>query len=467
MVQFPRPLFVFVPLALGVTAPLIAQDRTLIRNVTVIDGSGRPARPGMDVLFARGRIAAVRGTGGVPPSGAVVVDGTGKYLVPGFIDVHVHAAAGPFVIDSSGARPTARLVYDETVATEILASLRRFGVTTTRIPGGPTDHAVALKRAVAAGRIPGPRIVTAGNLIDTGTFPGLTTTVRTESDVRAEVDRQAAAGVDLVKLYSELPPSLVKAGIEEAHRKRLKALGHLSKTSWTEAARFGIDEVVHIIAGSPDLLPPERRAAYRAIVGPKSLIGWLAFLDLGRPEIDTMITELARHRVRVNPTLVVYDIAFHRDDPRYTSEQPDLPFAPSRLRADWPWMSAAGQLTAEDYQEGRAAWPKALELTRVLHRRGVELTVGTDAPNPWVVPGASFHRELALFVEAGIPPLEVLTLATRNGARALGLEAEVGTLAVGKRADAILLDADPVADIRNTRRISRVFQDGRPVAGQL
>jgi imidazolonepropionase-like amidohydrolase len=466
MVGSLRSLVLVAPLALGSPASLGAQHRTLIRNVTIIDGTGRPPQAAMDVLFDRGRIAAVRATGGAP-SGAAVIEGAGKYLVPGFIDVHVHAAAGPFVVDSSGPRPTARLVYDETVATEILAALRRFGITTTRIPGGPTAHAVALKRAVAAGRIAGPRIVTAGNLIDTGPFPGLTTMVRTEADVRAEVDRQAAAGVDLVKLYSELPPPLVRAGIEEAHRKRLKALGHLSRTSWTEAARFEIDEVVHIIAGSPDLLPPERRAAYRAIVGAKSLISWLSYLDLARPEIDTMITELARHRVMVNPTLVVYDIAFHRDDPRFTSEQPDLAYAPPRLRADWPWMSAAGRLAPEDYRQGREAWPKALELTRALHRRGVQLTVGTDAPNPWVVPGTSFHRELELLVEAGIPPLEVLTLATRNGARALGVESSVGTLTVGKRADAVLLDADPVADIRNTRRISRVFQAGEAVAGQL
>src|SRR5258707_1112686 len=122
----------------GFPTALVAQGTTLIRNVTVIDGTGQPARPGLDVLFDGVRIAAVRPTGS-PASARSIIDGTGKFLVPGFIDTHVHAAAGPFLIDSSGPRPRARLQYDETVATEILAALLRFGVTTTRIPGGPTE----------------------------------------------------------------------------------------------------------------------------------------------------------------------------------------------------------------------------------------------------------------------------------------------------------------------------------------
>jgi imidazolonepropionase-like amidohydrolase len=160
----------------------------------------------------------------------------------------------------------------------------------------------------------------------------------------------------------------------------------------------------------------------------------------------------------VDPTLVAYDTKLRGDDPMYL-QSPDLALLPPVMLAGWKSGTFTSSWTSDDYARGHALWPKVLALVRLYHRRGVRLLAGSDTPNPWVVPGASLHRELELLVDAGIPPIEVLTLATRNGAEALGLDA--GEVAPGRRADLVVLGADPIQDIRNTRRIELVFKDGR------
>jgi imidazolonepropionase-like amidohydrolase len=191
----------------------------------------------------------------------------------------------------------------------------------------------------------------------------------------------------------------------------------------------------------------------------KARLRWLEWLDPGGPEIAEMVEELVRRGVTVDPTLVAYDTKLRGDDPAYV-ESPDLALAPAAMLAGWRSGTFTSDWTKADYARGHALWPKVLGLVGLYHRRGVRLVAGSDLPNPWVVPGAGFHRELELLVDAGIPPLEVLTIATRNGAAALGLDA--GTIEPGRRADLVVLAASPLADIRNTRRIRLVVKDGRP-----
>jgi imidazolonepropionase-like amidohydrolase len=142
-----------------------------------------------------------------------------------------------------------------------------------------------------------------------------------------------------------------------------------------------------------------------------------------------------------------------------------LRYAPASLLQNWrDDFTLTRGWTAADFDSARAVWPRLLAFEKLLYDRGVLVTVGTDANNPWVAPGPSFHRELELLVDAGIPALQVLKLATHNGAEALGLLDSVGTVALGKRADLVVLDANPITDIRNTRRIDLVVQNGRVVS---
>jgi imidazolonepropionase-like amidohydrolase len=304
-------------------------------------------------------------------------------------------------------------------------------------------------------------VFTAGEVIDMTSAEGLVVAVKTEDDVRAAVARQAAVGVDYVKLYATLPPPLVRAGIDEAHRHGVKALAHLFLTSWTDAAQSGIDGIVHITPGSPRLLPESTRAEYqRRFRGTQFMLEWFNYMDPSSKEIADLTAALRTHRVGVDPTLVTFENMAYGDDPRIT-ENPELRLAPPSIAENWKHQFTLTMGWQKvDYDTARVAWPKVLAFAKLLHDSGVLLTAGTDTPNPWTIPGVSFHRELELLVSAGIPTLDVLRIATRNGAESLGMASDLGTLARGKLADLVLLEGDPVADIRNTRRIAWVMQNG-------
>jgi hypothetical protein len=281
--------------------------------------------------------------------------------------------------------------------------------------------------------------------------------------VRAAVRRQAKVGVDLIKLYVTLTPELIAAGIEEAHAHGLPAVGHLMATTWTEAAEAGIDGIVHIIPGSPHLLPADAAPVLLESMarGTQFMVKWFELADFDAPAMQEAIQALAHNAVILDPTLVFFDTMVRGDDAAVIGS-PDLDLVAPRLLDNWRTTFHMNLgWTAEDFQRGRAAFPRMLELARLLHEGGVVLAAGTDANNPWIVPGPSFHRELALLVEAGISPEEVLVIATRNGARAAGLLHDRGTIEVGKRADLILLARDPRADIDATREIVWVMQGGR------
>jgi hypothetical protein len=281
--------------------------------------------------------------------------------------------------------------------------------------------------------------------------------------VRTAVQEDASAGVDMVKLYVSLTPDLLGAAIEEAHAEGIEAVAHLMMTSWTDAANLGLDHILHIVPGSPELLPEASRADYMAMMlrGTQFMYGWFEHADFDGPEIVEMIDALVKNDVSVDPTLVIFEGMVRGDDPFYT-ENDALAMAAPSLVANWrAWFNFNTGWTPDDFGAARAAWPKFLELTKRLYDAGVTITAGTDANNPWIVPGHSFHRELELLVEAGIDPLEVVKIATHNGAKVIGLLEETGTVEAGKWADLVLLGADPISDISNSRQIEWVMQSGR------
>lgn len=445
---------------------VLFQSSTAIRGVTVIDGTGAEPLRNATVVVTGDRIAAVGTRASVKiPAGARVLDLPGRTLVPGFIDMHAHVALGPVYGPLKAGDPPLRSESDSLGNILLLRRLLEWGVTTVRNPAGPTAEAVSVRDAVRSGQLAGPRIFTAGAVLDVFETPGgLAEAARTDSAVRAAVRRQAAAGVDYIKLYAGLSPALVRAGVDEAHQQGKKAIAHMLATSWSDGARAGLDGIVHIVAGSPLLLPPVRRATYmKGFTGTQFMYRWFEQLDLQAAEIDTAIAELVKHNVVLDPTLVTFEAIFRGNDPAITAS-PDLATAPAALLRNWreDFQLSTGWST-KDFTEATAAWPTVLRFTRLLYDRGVNLTVGTDTPNPWAAPGTSYHRELELYADAGIPPLQILRLATQSGARALGIDQDVGTIQVGKIADLVLLEADPLVRIGNTRRIGWVMQSGKMV----
>ncbi len=250
---------------------------------------------------------------------------------------------------------------------------------------------------------------------------------------------------------------------EAAHQRGLRVVGHLQATGWTEAASQGIDFLAHAAPWSEECLPEGRRLAYRRAIrreGPvKARLRWLEWVDVGGPEVRAMARELALRQIPFDPTLIAWETKVRGDDGFYTAS-PDLALLPKPVLDSWRGGTVTDEWAPSDFERGRRLWPKVLELVRVYDEEGVVLLVGSDLPNPWIVPGASLHREMELLVSAGLSPLRVISMATRNAAAAFGWD-DTGTLEAGKSADLLVLAGDPTQDIRNTRRIEAVYVAGR------
>ena len=417
----------------GVEGPTIG----IVGATSIVDPStARDVQVNVEIDTRQGRIVAVDPAPAQSPasSPAHQLDGRGLFLLPGLIDAHAHVSA------QSWADPL------------LLAA----GVTSVRDPAAAYDPA------------PGPLIrLRAGSAIDHG--PPATSAagplpracwVADEAGMRREVEAQASAGVDLIKLYVGLPPALVASGIRHAHRLGLPAAGDLQATSWTEAARAGIDFLCHL-PWHPTLLPAASRAVYAKEVtqrGAHPLACWLELVELDGPEIGEMIVALLDAGVAVDPTLVNFEAVFRAGDPEYHAGLASAASLPAELRGSAPEL--AGDRLARLRRVGKRAMGKASALVNRLHRAGVPLLAGTDAPRPWVAPGFSLHRELELLVTAGLSPIQALAAATGGAARALGIAGELGTVRVGGRADLVLLRRDPREQITNLATVEWVIKSG-------
>lgn len=409
--------------------------------------SQRPYRA--TLLIEDGRISAI-GARLRAPARARVVDISGRYLLPGFIDMHAHVT---FLRHPSDDEANAG--YDRATSELVLRELLAFGVTTVRNPAAPPAEGVRLRDDVAAGRVLGPRIFTAG-------WP-LNSKPSTAPDIRAEVDRQCALKVDYIKVYAGATPDQAAAAIEEAHRCGVKVIGHLQATDWPTAARLGIDFITHAVSWSSSALPPAKRAEYRAQIerrgAMKARIFWLESVDVDGPEMNAVIDALKQRHVSVDPTLVAYETKFVPLD-KYRGAA-NVALAPPAMRESWQGGSPTEDWTADDFARMKRTWPKLLAIVRRYYRAGVLLTTGSDLPNDFVAPGVSLDQEMELLAEAGVPAADVLAMATRNAAEALGQAADIGTIEVGKRADLVVLARDPLADVRNARSVELVIANGR------
>ncbi len=455
MSRLPIVLIGLVALTASSPAP---RDR-LIVDVTVIDGTGAPPRTGVSVLIRDDRISGIGPRSTLRPGrGATIIDGRGGFLLPGFVDAHAHLPFGP-VTHVNGQM---RFAYDDSASHAMARHLRAFGVTTVRSPAGEAGRARALRDVIRRGDVSGPRLVSAGEVIDGAPSP-LSVAVASPEAARAEVRRQVALGVDLIKLYNWLPRPVVAAAVDEAHRLGVPTTGHLLATNWREAAEDGIDALEHITPLSPSLIEPARRAEFtaRMIASPTGfMLDWFEFADFDGPLLRSTVDALAARRVIVTPTLVTFAAMVRGNDPALR-EGPDAALIPDVLRDSYGSSDFTIGWDREQFQRARRAWPRVQEWVRRLHAAGVPLAVGSDTPMPWVPAGASLHEEMRLLVDAGLPPMDVLVAATRTGARLARVDSLVGTIAPGKVADLVLLDADPLQDIRNTRRIRWVMVSGR------
>jgi hypothetical protein len=338
------------------------------------------------------------------------------------------------------------------------------------IPGVARDTmGIELRRRIEKGEIAGPRIFTGASIIEgpRTTFPG-DVEVHSEAEMRAEVKRQAALGVDLVKLYWNTPIEFIRAAVDEAHSLGLQVVGHLRQTSWTAAAQAGIDGLVHSAGDGPtwELVAADERDGLRSLPYRDYYARFEVLIDFDAPQFDDLVSALVENNVTVDPTLVTMQSLYFGDDLTILDRlEPGV--ASPAIHETWGdgWETGnpfvLGNVGGQDLTYGKGMFTIALEMVRRFHERGVHLAVGTDVGMPWITPGVSFHRELELLTDAGIPTLDVLSLATMNGAETVRREGILGTIEPGKLADFVILRDSPTDDIANTRSIEAVYKGGQ------
>ncbi|MDG3005436.1 amidohydrolase family protein [Paludisphaera mucosa] len=444
-----KQLIAFVALGLALVGRTWAAEGpgpVVVRDCSVLDVAKGMMLPRRTVVLAGGLIRAI-GTPEAPveePAGASTIEARGKYLIPGLIDAHVHLVQ---------VLASAHVTGDEVLPLFLAA-----GVTSVRDVGDEVVPETLVARFAAAHPESCPRVFTCSPLIDKDPpfhdyeSPAMIfgRALTDPAKVPGFVEDVAAWGVTSLKIYVGTPRPIGRLVIAEGHRRGLKVIGHLGAYSAQDAVADGIDGLEHIWGVWDFIIPPEERSR------PDSR----STLDLHNPTAKALIAELARRGTTVDPTLVVFRNMLLLNDRPEVRDHPDNAVAPARLLRFWEEDVKRIGLRPETLLARRGEFAKYRELTGVLHRAGVTLLAGTDAPEPYCPPGRSLHQELELLVESGLPPAAAIRCATLNNAEALGQAHRLGSVEPGKAADLILLDADPLDRIANTRAIAKVFHGG-------
>jgi imidazolonepropionase-like amidohydrolase len=413
-----------------------AQSQAIaITNVTLIDGTGAAPKSGVTVVVEGDRVSGI-GRASRIPIGAVVLDGTGKFLIPGLRDMHAHVS-----IDDDAA---------------LLVRYVASGITAVRDMASAVEEIVRLRQEILEGQRIGPRLTVAGPILQ-GPLPFETPpmirTVAGPEEARRAVDDLWTAGVDFIKVGDTVDRDAFLAIAAQARMRGLPRAGHLPVSIGpTEASRAGQRSIEHfgsarfhglLIAFSEEE-EALRRTAEQALetarageVSPDATLLRAAFITR---LLDTFSVTKARailSETAANGTWQVPTLVAMRDV--WNSQRPDL--------------------SEEDTAAGDRLWQKYIDLVGTMRAAGIRMMAGTDLPVS--ADTSPLHEELALLVEAGLTPMEVLQTATRNPAEYLGIQGSEGTVEIGKVADLVVLDANPLEDIRNIGRVHAVIVRGR------
>jgi imidazolonepropionase-like amidohydrolase len=415
-------------------------------HVTVIDATGSPPQSDMTVVIDGKHIVELGNSREVhiPPQ-ATVVDAHGKYLIPGLWDMHVHTVFGDW------------LPRNERVTLPLFVAN---GITGVRDMGSDLEVVKQWRAQIDAGKLLGPRMYIAGPMLD-GPVPRFPSSapVANAADGRRVVDELKAKGVDFIKIQSLIPRDGYFAAADEAKKIGITFVGHVpDAVRASEASNAGQKSIEHftgIFEGSSSIED-------QLIVGPKSLGRNVSTFD---PERARQLIELmAKNQTWQVPTLVWERGQWLIDDIDL-SHDPLTKYAPQAwTERTWPMFvkSILSDMDTDPLPVRKHFFQMELDMTLAMFRAGVPFMAGTDtAAGVHIFPGFSLHQELALFVQAGLTPMQALQTATRNPAQFMGRLGDMGTVEKGKLADLVLLDANPLDDIANTRSIRAVVLAGR------
>ena len=419
----------------AVDAPVVA-----LRGVTVIDGTGAPARSGQTIVIRDGRIAAV-GSDVAVPAGARVLDLAGHTVIPGLIGMHDHT----FYTTAAGRRAQLSVSAPRLY----LAS----GVTSIRTTGSISPYAeITLKQQIDRGDVPGPRMHISGPYITGPDAVVERKHVTTPEEARRVVNYWADEGATWFKVYTQISRENLKAVTEAAHRRGVKVTGHLCSVGYREAVAAGIDALEHGLLANleyhPDKQPDECPA-----LDPDAY----ARLDVSSPDVQATFRDMVRAGVAMTSTLAVYEISIPDRPPL---EQRTLDAMSPDVRQEY--LTTRKQIA--DRPRSRLTETllrKMTEYERAFVAAGGLLAAGVDPTgNGGALPGFGDQRNYELLVEGGFTAPEAVQIMSFNGARVLGVDGQLGTVAAGRTADLVVIRGDLARDPAAIRNVTTVFKDG-------
>lgn len=456
-------LLALVVLCIVQAAAAAAQKPLVVTNVNVIDVVHGGIQRDRTLVILDGKISEIRHGRGRKelPRGATLVDGSGKFVIPGLWDMHQHFEGEP------GIREFNMLIAN--------------GVLGVRNLGGVAKEVFHARKQTASGQVLGPQIVACGPIVDgpNPTNPPISISVHDPGEARRTVQALKAMGADCVKVHDGVPLNAYLAIAEEARKVNLPLVGHVPPRVHTlQATNAGQRSIEHHIGlwgastVEEEVIKAEdesqvfaeamRTKQFHRIPESIAKKGNYILDHFSDQRARELYRAFARNGTYLDPTLVT-DRALTFVDEISKEDDPRLKYVPATQR-EW-WNPERGMLTryrTPAYIAFRKRqFEKTLQQIPVAHRLGVGFLAGTDTTIPFIYPGFSVHDELGLFVQAGLTPLEALQTATINPAKFLGLEQSTGTVQPGKLASLVLLDADPLKDIHNTTRIYAVIIRGK------
>ncbi len=434
-----------------------------ITHVTVIDATGTTTQQEMTVLIMDEKIAAVGPSSSTAiPRGARVIDGTGKFLIPGLADMHIHL--------TGAGEPTGSRNF-------MLPLLVAHGITTVRDMGGTVDQLTALRREIKSGAQIGPQIFFTGPFLD-GEPPAFqpSIAIHNEEEGRVAVRNLQAQGVDFIKTQSRLSREAYFAIAVECRRRGIRFVGHVpdavSALEASEAGQSSIEHLTGILLGYSTKEDELRQEILTQVIAGQTAAQsrsnfekWVRRLLNTRSlsRASTLNQEFVKNGTWQVPTFpVLVNLAFVTPK-RDMADDPRLKYIPRKLRSIWVQgrEERLTGLTPESAALREEVVKSSLEAAGRMNAAGVRFLAGTDSAAPNVFPGSSLHEDLAYLVAAGLTPMQALQAATRNPAEFLGKLQTQGTIEYGKFADLLLLDANPLVDIHNTQKIRALVLRGK------
>lgn len=402
----------------------------VITNARLFDPVTLRTTPGTTIVIRGNRVESV-GVGVAAPDGFEHIDAGGRTVIPGLWDMHTHNSADDGMLDIAN------------------------GITSVRDLANDTDFLLDLRKKIDSGAAIGPRIVMAGIIEGPGKFAGPTKVlVDTEEEARAAIDNYAKLGYEQIKIYSSVRPGLVPVMARLAHAHGLRVSGHVPAFMRAEdAVRAGYDEIQHVnflfLNFWPDIQDTRTPVRFTAVAERA------ATLDLQSTEVKAFIELLRERKIVIDPTVSIFEGMFVS---RKGTMSPSYAAIADRLPPQVRRGFLIGGLPIPDGmdQRYRDSFRNLLAMVKALYDAHVPIVAGTDA-----LAGFSLHRELELYVEAGIPPAEVLGIATLGAASVMKHDDQLGSIAPGKLADLDIIDGDPSTNISDVRRVVTVIKGGK------